>query len=371
MRSPGRYTMAGLAGAVLVATGGCGGDGKPNGSALPVGAVQMQTFISDGIEVLVPGLGSFDAVLPFLSNPSAPGAAGLVFTPDPSPGAPPGSWVFDIPLDGDGDGATETVITGTAVLSGDPSAPAVGFSGTAELTIDGIEGLGDFTGTVAFELTADGTLLSGQGTFVDQVGGTTTVMSVASESPLLIVVPIGQDGVAANACAYSLNGDVGVESSGPSGLLGMVWGFVTGRSTVRITDATYVDPEGQQTAIPDASVTVPCNSGALADWNGVFLEDYACLSPEHGLAQLTIAVVGGSRLHIIDEDPPGSGDVNEFDAFPVAGNPHVVRGYFLAGPPGYTYREDFSWTLGESGVTFNQVSVYEYQEGVLLGSGGI
>lgn len=79
----------------------------------------------------------------------------------------------------------------------------------------------------------------------------------------------------------------------------------------------------------------------------------------------------GNTLHISDEDPPGSGDVNTYSAQPVAGNPYEVRGYFIGGPAGSTYREDFTWKLSANGNLVSEVSHYVYQEGPNIGSGGM
>lgn len=47
----------------------------------------------------------------------------------------------------------------------------------------------------------------------------------------------------------------------------------------------------------------------------------------------------------------------------------VLKGFFIGGPPGSTYREDFIWTLGLDG-RFTQISAYVYQEGSQTGQGG-
>lgn len=58
-------------------------------------------------------------------------------------------------------------------------------------------------------------------------------------------------------------------------------------------------------------------------------------------------------------------------AAPVPGNPYEVRGYFIAGPAGFTYREDFTWKLSPTKNTFTQVSQWRFIEGPNIGTGGM
>jgi hypothetical protein len=220
-------------------------------------------------------------------------------------------------------------------------------------------------------LTASGTELSGTGTFSETLSGNTTEIQVDAAHPLVVNVATGASGSAGNACAYSLDGDVNMDVSGPLGVLSSLWSFSSGRKSIEVTGATYMDPQGESTGLPDSSIEIPCGGGSIQDWAGVFVQNYSCIPPEYGQARLTLTVTGTDRIHIVDEDPPDSGDFNAYDATVVSGNPHVVRGFFIAGPPGNTYREDFSWTLTPNGDSFSQVSVYTYREGAMQGTGGI
>jgi hypothetical protein len=148
------------------------------------------------------------------------------------------------------------------------------------------------------------------------------------------------------------------------------WGFDHSRSTARVSNASFTDTDDKTTMIPDQSVTVPCGQhDRLSDWNGVFQQNWACVPMESGTAQLTLTVTG-SQVNILDEDPPGSGDVDSYAATAVSGNPHVLRGFFIGGPPGNTYREDFTWLLSSDGNVFSQISKYVYQEGPSQGQAG-
>ena len=100
-------------------------------------------------------------------------------------------------------------------------------------------------------------------------------------------------------------------------------------------------------------------------------QDWSCIPGEFGSATLTLELSGNDKISITDEDPPSSGDIDTYQATVIAGNPHVLRGFFIGGPPGATYREDFSWILSEDGNGFSQISSYVYQEGPNQGSGGL
>jgi hypothetical protein len=51
--------------------------------------------------------------------------------------------------------------------------------------------------------------------------------------------------------------------------------------------------------------------------------------------------------------------------------PRAIRGFFVAGPMGNRYREDFNWTLAPDNNGFTQTSRYVYIEGPSTGRGGI
>lgn len=339
----------------------CGCSGK--NPAVPSAADTMMSYAEAGVTLAFPGIGQLDAVLPFLLNPNSPGAAGYQFQPDTSPGAPPNSYTFVIPLDGDSNGSVETMLTGTCRLTGDPSIAAVGFGGSVDVSINSVGGLGDFTGTLDFVRVEGGATLCGTGTFTDNMTGNTTSIRIDPATPLLSKPATGAPNAMPNACGYSLAGDVEADITGPMGTLSTDMNFSSSRQTVMQTHVTYDDGHGTQVNLPESEFDIPCGEGSIQDWTGTFLQNWACLPEENGQARLTITVTGPSTIHIVDEDPPGSGHVDSYDATVLAGSPHIVRGFFIGGPAGNTYREDFTWTLAPGRGTFSQVSLYAYQEG--------
>jgi len=356
----------------LLLVGGCGDDeSSTNNTSIPPGAAALRDYTQAGVALLAPGLARFDALLPFVPNPDSPGATGILFEPDPEPGAPPYSYVFTVQLDGDGDGGNESTVTGRCVLSGDPGSAGLGFGGTVEFSVTSVGGLGNFTGNVAFLLTTAGTELTGTGVFTESILGYTTTITVPGTDPLLLNVATGASNSVANACPYSLDGAVEVGVEGSPGSLSALWNFFTNSRSVQVTNAVYVDPEANETPIPNSSYQIPCGSGSIQDWVGVYLQDWGCIPAEFGQAELTLEVVGSNRIRITDEDPPGSGDPSTYEATVVSANTQVLRGYFIGGPAGNHYREDFSWTRSSTGDGFSQVSIYVYQEGPAQGTGGI
>jgi hypothetical protein len=160
--------------------------------------------------------------------------------------------------------------------------------------------------------------------------------------------------------------------AGSTGTLTSNWNFSSNNPSVAVKGATFTDPAGQITPLPDSSVDLRCgSSGSINDWAATYNQDYSCLPREVGQAKLTITVTGPDTITISDEDPPGSGDVKTYTATVLAANPHAVRGFFIGGPIGNRYREDFNWTLAKNGSGFSQFSVYTYTEGPNTGSGGI
>ncbi len=354
--------------ALALVFSGCGGPSNP---VIPQEATLMKSYMEMGVALAFPGIGRLDALLPFLVNPGSPGAAGLTFQADTSPGAPPNSYVFVLPLDGDSNGSTESVITGTCRLSGDPSTATVGFGGTVDVAVTSMGGLGNFSGTFEFTMMEQGTSVCGSGAFVDNLSGNNTNISIDAAHPLLSKPATGAAGGVANACGYSLDGDVKMNVIGPMGTLSSDVSFSSDRQGITQRGATHTDANGTVTHLPETSFEIPCGDGSIQDWVGSYVQDWACIPSELGQATLTLTVTGPSTIRIVDEDPPGSGDTQVYNATVLPNNPHILHGFFIAGPAGSTYREDFTWTLAPNGLSFSQVSLYKYQEGVHTYPGGI
>jgi len=358
----------------LLLVPGCGGGGgsDPAEREIPAAAAALETQVKTGMVRFVPMVSNVETGLVFLLNPAAGLAPGVSVLPDTRPGALPHAVVISGTYDGNGDGIDETTLSGSAAFRSDPAVAWTGLDG--RLTVDvAIPVVGHvYHGDIAFTITSDQRQLSGAGTFTHPLNGTTTTMSVPAAAPLVVKPATGQAGGASNACGYSLQGQVQLEVSGSAGTLRSQWNFSPERTAVGVTGATFTDPAGQATPLPDSSVDLRCGgSGALSDWAASFDQRWACLPLEAGNARLTIAVAGADSISISDEDPPGSGDLNTYQAAIVGASPHAVRGFFVAGAPGNRYREDFNWTLGKNGSGFTQVSTYRYTEGPATGQSGI
>jgi hypothetical protein len=344
-------------------------DSSSNG--IPAEARTLESYEKMGVTLIIPRLSGFEARLPFLLNSGSAGANGLTFQPDATPGAPPFSYIFTVPLDGDANGVDETTVAGHATFNVDPANAGVGFGGSLDLTLTTAGGLGDLAADLDFTFTDHGREISGTGTFTEQVTGNVTTLTIDPAHPLAMVAATGTSSTVANACAYDLNGSAALAVANTTGTLASVWNFLPNKATVSVTNATFTDNSGTTTNLPNSNVTIPCGgSGSVSDWAGTYLQHWGCLPAEFGDASLTLTVTGNT-VSISDEDPPSSGDINTYDATMVPGNAHVVRGYFIGGDPGNTYREDFSWTLSANSTGFSQISYYVYQEGPNQGSGGI
>lgn len=346
---------------------GCSSDSEPDPDPIPPNAAALSSYTTTGVKLVVPRMANFEAMLPFLLNPASPGGGGSTLTPTGAPN----TYTFSVPLDGDGNGSNETTVAGTAAFNGDPSTAGTGFGGHLDLTMSTAGGIGNFAGEMDFEITPTGREVSGGGTFVEGVTGNMTTLTVPTASPLVLKAAKGGASSTANVCGYSVQGDAQFEVAGPQGTLASVWQFRANKSTVAVTGATYTDGGGNSTDLPNTEITIPCGgTGSLSDWVGTFNQHWACLPLEYGQAQLTLSVAGGV-VNISDEDPPASGNVATYTASPVAGNPHELRGYFISGPVGNTYREDFSWKLLPNSNTFTQISTWRFVEGPNIGTGGM
>ncbi len=354
-----------LASLLVLSFVSCSSDSEPNPVTTPSAA--LAAYAKTGATLLVTRMANFEAVIPFMLNPGSAGSGGFVFTPTGAPN----TYTFSAPLDGDGNGSTETTVAGTAAFNGDPADAAPGFAGHVDMTLTTAGGLGNFAGEMDFVRTAVGREATGSGTFVEGVTGNMTTLTVPLGSPLLLKPADGTANAVANICGYSLHGDALFEIQGTQGTLESVWQFRSNSATVTVTGATYTDNGGTATDLPNSEITFPCaGTGKAGDWVGVFVQNWACLPVEYGQAKHTLTV-SGSTISIADEDPPGSGDIANYTATVIAGSPHKARGYFIAGPPGSTYREDFTWELSANGNLISQVSNYVFQEGPNVGTGGM
>ncbi|TPW14615.1 MAG: hypothetical protein FD129_1047 [bacterium] len=365
-----RRILPPLAAALLILAGCSGDDDTGDNSNLPAEAQAEVDYIESGSGVAASIFGSLVGRLPFLVLPGTPGAEGLTFEPDPGPGAPPYAYIFVVPVDVDGDGDAESSLNGSCTLGGDPANYGPGFNGTVQLSGTTPGNIGDFTGTLDFTVIDDGVRLSGGGVLEENLTGHMVTLTVAVEDPLTVRNSAGTSPPTPNLCAYSLDGDIDVTTEGSAGSLAGTWSFASNRATPRLVDAVFTDDDGVETNLPDTDQAIPCGGGTIQDWAGTYDQVWGCVPIESGMALLTITIKNSTTIRISDEDPPGSGNGSTYEAVVLPGSPRVVRGFFLAGPDGFRYREDFTWTLSDNNDIFTQTSRYLYTEGSLEGTGG-
>ena len=194
-------------------------------------------------------------------------------------------------------------------------------------------------------------------------------MTIDAAKPLRIVPAAGET---ANGCGYVIEGDMQLSVTGPQGSYGATYRFTAAKPTVTVDSATYTDAAGTVTPLPPTETDLRCNEAAatIEAWVGNYNQIWGCLPFEWGTGHFALTVKDATTITINDEDPPGSGEGNIYEATVVGGSPRSLRGFFFDGPPGFRYREDFNWTLAPDGKRFVQVSRYVYQDGPFAGSGG-
>ncbi len=358
--------------ALLMLASGCrGGGGSEAPAGVPPAATTMDSRLKAGMVRVLPMVAGIESSLVFLLSPGTPVAPHVTALPDTTPGALPHSVTFSGSYDGNGDGFEESTLSGRATFDDDPDLSWSGLRGQATVDV-GIPIVGHlYHADVVFTVATTERRLSGSGTFTDPLSGTRTTMTVDAATPLAVKPATGAAGAVANACGHSLDGQVRLGVEGSTGALRSTWNFSSSSPVASISGASFTDPSGQTTSLPDSSVELRCGgSGSVNDWVATFDQDYACLPRESGRSTITITAAGSTSITVGDEDPPGSGDVKTYPATMVSSSPHAMRGFFEGGPVGYRYREDFTWTLGKGGG-FTQVSTYTYFEGPNTGRSGI
>ena len=356
---------------LLIPACGGGGDATAPQGATPVAASTMDAKLKSSMVRFVPLVANVESSLVSVLNPGTPMAQGITVSTDTSAGAAPNSVVFSGPYDGNGDGINETTMSGRASFASDPASAWNGLNGQVAIDVS-LPLLGHvYHADVAFSVSSDQRQISGSGTFTEPLSGDTTTMSVAASTPLTVRAADATGNAVSNACGNSLSGQMRLDMAGTNGTLTSLWHFSPTNPSVTVNGTSFTDKSGQTTALPDSTVDLRCGSnGSVNDWVATFDQHWACLPRESGQARLTITAAGNDTVNIEDEDPPGSGDKQTYQATVLGANPYALRGFFIAGPVGSRYREDFNWTLGKDGKRFSQVSKYTYTEGVNIGKGG-
>ena len=258
----------------------------------------------------------------------------------------------------------------SSAIPTDFSAGFNGGTGTVGVSIDILGGLMHvYRGNIAYTLGMNEHRVGGSGTFTNPMTGNTTTMTINPAQPVSIKVADGTANARPNACAHSLNGQAQFSVAGPIGTLASQWRFAYDSAIVAITGASFTNTAGQTTALPDSQVDLGCSpGGSINDWGGRFRIQWSCLPREVGEFNTTITVKNATTLTMIDD---GDTAADAYEASLIGSSPRAIRGFFIDGPMGSRYREDFNWTLGFDGNSFSQTSRYVYFEGLLTARGGI
>jgi len=363
-----------LVACLLVACGGNDGSGSGSGPVLiiPPEATAADARLKTQMSGVMPLVANAQSSFIYILNPDAALTPGVTLVPDTQPGAPANSYLFDGIHDGNGDGVSETSLSGKITYAGDPSSlswsPAMGqITLAVQIPVVGHV----YNSTLDFTATATEVRISGSGTFANPMTGDTTTIEIPAGAPVVMKAVSAASNLVANACGYNVSGSVPVKLVGAAGTLSTTWVFSPNTASVAVQQASFRDLAGTSTPMPDSSLALTCGgSGTIEDWNGVYDQQWACLPNEHGRARLILTATDATNLSITDEDPPGSGDPASYAATTVSANPHVLQGFFDAGPAGNRYREYFTWTLDKAG-NFSDSSHYAYTEGPNNGSGGM
>jgi hypothetical protein len=347
---------------------GCGGD-DPDLSGVPAAAMELDTNLKSSLVRVMPLAANIQSSFVFILNPDSVLSQGVALTPDTSPGAPPHAFNISGDFDGNGDGYSETQLTGRAVFAADPTSINTSFSSVSgQMDIDiSIPLIQIYHATVNYTVTAAQATVSGTGTLTNPLTGTATTLTVPANAPLVIKPATGAANAVANACGHSMDGAAQVTVAASTGTLRTTAEFSDSSTSVGLRATTFVDGAGQTSNLPNSSTNLHCGGGsaALADWVATYDVSWACLPRESGEERVTISVNGSSTLAIAEEGNPSG-----YAADLVGPSPHAVRGFYIDGPAGSRYREDFNWTLLKNG-DFTQFSTYRFFEGSTTGNSGI
>jgi len=348
---------------------GCGGS---DGGTPEDPATSMVTGLTKGLTRSLTKLGMVETGTVLVMNAGSPLSPNATAVAAHGAGAPPNTYTYGGTYDGNGDGSDETSVDLSVSFDNDPSDLFNGFSGghgggTVDINILSLMHV--YHGDLAFTLGMSEHRVSGSGTFADPVSRTTTTMTVSPSAPLTIRLADGTASARPNACAHSLDGALQLDVAGSAGTLASQWRFARDSSTVAVTGATFTKPSGEATAIPDRSLDLGCaGNNSIDDWAGRFRIRWACLPAETGEFTTRITVKNSTTVSMVDDEDTSD---DAYDAAVIGSSARAIRGYFIDGPDGARYREDFNWTLNIDGNGFSQTSRYVYIEGTQQGLGGM
>ncbi|MBX3614520.1 MAG: hypothetical protein KF786_13205, partial [Burkholderiaceae bacterium] len=243
----------------LVLVSACGGGGSGS-TAVPPEALAMESKLKSGMGSFVPRAAGFESSMVGILNPGTPLAQGVALTPDGSAGAPPFSFLFGGPYDGNTDGYNETTLSGGVSFDSDPDSAWTGLQGRATSDVNILGVVHVYHGDMAFTIGSAERQLSGSGTFTEPLSGTTTTLSVDPSAPLRVAPATGAADAVSNACGYSLDGDMRLTVASSSGTLSSTWSFAATRAKAAVSAATFTDGAGRTWALPDSSVDIRCGA---------------------------------------------------------------------------------------------------------------
>lgn len=391
IRSPVAWLTASLCISAYAALAACGGSDDdvpapaaspppavpapaPTPAPPPAAATAMLASLANDVGRSVTRMASLEGGAVFVNVPGDPLAPNIVSVADGSAGSPPNTWTFRGAFDGNDNGIDETTLDGRLTYVSDPTDFFAGFngaSGSATVAIDIPGVMHVYRGETVFTIGANEHRLAGTGTFTNPLTGAATEMIIDRNQPLAVKRADGTASALPNACAHSLDGLVRVTRIDAAGTLAGNFTFAHDSATVKV-GGVFTDKSNQSQTLPESQVELGCASttgtGSIGDWNGRYRVRWACLPHEYGEFSTTISVKDAKTLQIIDD---GDTAADAYEASLLGAGTRAVRGFFIDGPAGSRYREDFNWTLNLDGSGFSQSSRYVYFEGGQSGKGGI
>jgi len=120
---------------ILLLFPGCDDGSSSNKNSVPAAVTTMNSKLASDMDKFMPRVARFEGFLVFIFNPGTTLAQGVTLTPDTSLGAPPHSFTFSGPYDGNEDGINETTLSGSATFDSDPDVAWSGVTGEVEVDV--------------------------------------------------------------------------------------------------------------------------------------------------------------------------------------------------------------------------------------------
>ena len=364
-----RSKALGILLAVCVGCGSSGGDG-------PGGTTTIQGFMVQEMGVILAAMPRLQQLVPALLYESARDDAGITFELDDSPGADPDTYNFSIPLDSNGDGQTDTTISGSMVLTADPTEGGQLISGfSAQVDVQVQSDTASFQANLRLFFDFNGGFrVAGMGTYNDPANETSVTSTITEENALHIRTADAEaPDKQPNACAYAIDGIIGIDATRSGASYVAQWEFDPTSVDIAVTDAALTPEGGEAAELEDSTFRVtdcPGQSGSAQDWAGTWEFDWYCIPDHTGSSELTITVIDSNTIEIVNESPPGSGETTTYRATLDPDNPRIVRGEFEGTDEDGTFDESFTWVMDPDKQSFTQEAEFFYTAGDLQGVSG-